>query len=69
MKINIFSVFGQIEGVVADMMAAEGVKKIEADMIPATFLFNDAGVKAHCALILTPAQEREFDRRVAELRA
>lgn len=43
MKINIFSVFGQIEGVVADMMAAEGVRKIEPDLIPATVLFNDAG--------------------------
>ena len=67
---KIISVFGQIEGVVADAMAEEGlVTRIEQRLIPPTVLFNDSGTMAHCALVLTEAQERMFDQRVAALRA
>jgi hypothetical protein len=67
---TISSIFGQIEGVVANAMAAEGkVHLISPDMIPATALYNDQGDRAHCALVFTPEAEREFDRRVAALRA
>jgi hypothetical protein len=67
---KICSIFGQIEGVVANAMAAEGrVKLISPDMIPPTARYNDKGERAHCALVFTPATEREFDRRVAELMA
>lgn len=70
MKTEIFSVFGQIEGVVADAMAAEGkVRKIEPDMIPASALFDDRGRKAHCALVMNRQEAAEFDRRVAALYA
>jgi hypothetical protein len=69
-KSNICSIFGQIEGVIADAMASEGkVHKIERDMIPVTARYDDKGQMAHCALVFTPATEREFDRRVAALRA
>lgn len=53
MKTEIFSVFGQIEGVVADAMAEEGkVTKIAQEHIPPTALFDDKGRKAHCALVM-----------------
>lgn len=67
---NIVSIFGQIEGVVADNMAEEGLcHKIERDMIPATARWDASGRLAHCALVLTPELEAVFDRRVRELRA
>lgn len=70
MKTEIYSVFGQIEGVVADAMAAEGkVHKIEQAAIPPTALFDDKGRKAHCALIMNRQEAAEFDRRVASLYA
>ena len=70
MKTEIFSVFGQIESVVADAMAAEGkVRKIEPDMIPASALYDDRGRKAHCALVMSRQESVEFDRRVAALYA
>lgn len=70
MKTEIFSVFGQIEGVIADTMAAEGkVHKIAPDMIPASALYDDKGRKAHCALVMNRQESAEFDRRVAALRA
>lgn len=70
MKTEIYSVFGQIEGVVADAMAAEGkAHKIERDMIPATALYDDKGRQAHCALVMNRQQSAEFDRRVAALYA
>lgn len=66
---NICSIFGQIEGVVADAMVKEGtVSRIAPEMIPPTVRFNDKGECAHCALVFTPEAEREFDRRVAILR-
>jgi hypothetical protein len=70
MRSQIFSIFGQIEGVVADQMAAEGiVTKIELDMIPRTAKWDEHGRLAHCALIMTPEIERVFDQRVRDLRA
>jgi hypothetical protein len=68
---NIVSVFGQIEGVVADAMTQEqpSIHRIEPDMIPPTVRYDDQGRRAHCALVLTPEQERDFDRRVAALYA
>lgn len=69
-KTTICSIFGQIEGVVADAMVAEGkVRRIEPDMIPATVRWDDNGRPAHCALVFTPTIEREFDERVRQLRA
>lgn len=68
-KTSIVSIFGQIEGVVADAMAAEGLcHQIPLDMIPPTVRYDDLGRPAHCALVFTPETEAEFDRRVRELR-
>jgi hypothetical protein len=69
-KTNICSIFGQIESVIADAMVEEDkVTRIDPEMIPPTQLFDDQGRRAHCALVFTPEAEREFDRRVAALRA
>ena len=69
-KTDIVSIFGQIEGVVAHAMAAEGkVTLISPEYIPPTVLFNEQGLRANCALVLTPDAESEFDRRVKALRA
>jgi hypothetical protein len=69
-KTKIVSIFGQIEGVVAHAMATEGkVHLISPNLIPPTALWDDAGQRASCALVFTPDAEREFDRRVAALRA
>lgn len=41
---SIYSIFGQIDAVVAETMAAEGkVRRIETNMIPPTALFDDQG--------------------------
>jgi hypothetical protein len=69
-RTKICSIFGQIESVVADAMAEEGmVHKIERDMIPPSVKWDETGRLAHCALVFDETSEREFDRRVRELRA
>lgn len=69
-KSEIKSIFGQINGVVAHAMAAEGkVTLFSPDMIPASALYDEHGERASCALVFTPEAEREFDRRVRALRA
>jgi hypothetical protein len=70
MKTKIFSVFGQIESVVADAMATEGrAVRIQQSLIPPSVRWNDQGREAYCALVLTAEAEREFDKRVRDLRA
>lgn len=69
-RTEIYSVFGQIEGVVADAMAEEGlVHKIARDMMPATARFDDQGRVAHCAIILNSEMLAVYNRRVADLYA
>jgi hypothetical protein len=69
-KTCIFSVFGQIESVVADAMAEEGLAhRIDRKHIPASVRWNKEGALAHCALVLTPEMELVFDERVRSLRA
>lgn len=69
-KTNICSIFGQIPGVIADAMVAEGkVRRIEPDAIPVTARYDEHGTRAHCALVFTPDTEREFDKRVRDLSA
>lgn len=68
-KTQIFSIFGQIEGVVADAMAEEGLcHRIPRELIPPTARFDEQNRVAHCALVMTPEIEAVFDRRVRELR-
>lgn len=67
----IFSVFGQIPAVIADAMCNEqpSIRRIEFEDIPSTVRYNHLSDRAHCALVMTPEQERDFIRRVANLRA
>jgi hypothetical protein len=68
-KTIIFSVFGQIEEVVARAMAEEGkCRLILPEHIPDSVAWRD-GRRANCALVISRHNEREFDERVAKLRA
>lgn len=67
---SIFSIFGQIESVVADQMVAEGVAyRIAFDDIPPTARFNQHDQPAYCGLIMSPDVLRAFEKRVRDLRA
>ena len=69
-KTEIFSIFGQIDGVVAQMMVDEGkASKIDQDMIPPTALFDGEGRKAQFAIVLPTSRLGEYERRVRDLRA
>ena len=69
-KSTIFSVFGQVQGVVADAMVAEGkARKIEFADIPPSVAYDDSDRPAHCALIMSHEAEMEFNRRVRALLA
>lgn len=69
-KTEIFSIFGQIDGVVAEMMVEEGTAtKIEQAMIPPSALFDEAGRKAQFAIVLPISRLSEYERRVRDLRA
>jgi hypothetical protein len=69
-KTKICSIFGQIETVVGEAMAAEGkVNMIAADLIPPTMAYDDHGYRASFALVFTPEAEAEFDQRVRALYA
>lgn len=69
-KTEIYSIFGQIDGVIAQMMVDEGkATKIEQDMIPVTALFDDAGRRAQFAIVLPISRLGEYERRVRDLRA
>jgi hypothetical protein len=67
---EIKTIYGQIEGVVANAMAVEGkVTLIGVQHLPPGHHFRDDGTPAVCALVFTPEAEREFDERVRKLRA
>lgn len=69
-KTEIFSIFGQCEAVVADMMIQEGkLKRIDASDIPPSASVNDFGHRARFAVVVQPQYLGEFNRRCAELRA
>ena len=67
---EIWSIFGQIETVVAEAMIEEGVvSKIRAEDIPPTAAFNETGERAKFAIVIQAPLIAEFNRRVAYLRA
>lgn len=69
-KTEIWSIFGQIEGIVAGAMAAEKkVTLIPRGQIPASALYNDMRVKAQFAIVIPATYIAEFNRRVASLRS
>lgn len=69
-KTQIYSIFGQIDSVVAQAMASEGkLRRIEPDMIPPTALYDDNGRKAFFAIVMSDEYASEYMDRVAALRA
>jgi len=72
---QIFSIFGQIEEVVAQAMIDEGkAKRIERNTFPSArdcpHLHTDAlGRPAKFAVLMPRQRVREFEDRIAELRA
>ena len=67
---TVFSIFGQIESVIAEAMVAEGkVNRIPPEAIPPTAAFNDRGDRARLAIVLPAKHAAEFERRVAALYA
>jgi hypothetical protein len=67
---EIYSIFGQIEGVVADLMVQEGkARKIERALIPPTVRYDDQGNSALFAIVISRGHVAEYERRVADLRA
>jgi hypothetical protein len=70
-KTEIYSIFGQIDGVVAQMMVDEGkATKIAQEMIPPTVLYDETGMqKAKFAIALPRAYLGEYERRVRDLYA
>jgi hypothetical protein len=69
-KTEIFSIFGQIEAVVAEGMIEQyGLHRIDAKDIPETAAFNEAGQTARFAVVIPAERRTEFERRITELRA
>lgn len=69
-KSEIFSIFGQIDAVIAEAMIAEGkATKIEQDMIPASVLYDETGRKAAFAMVIDVKMLGEYHRRVRDLAA
>lgn len=67
---EIWSIYGQIESVVAQAMVDEGkFNKIEFEMMPPEQQFNEAGDRALFAVTVPAYRVQEYERRVAALRA
>ena len=67
---KIFSVFGQIEAVAAEVMIENGkARRIESKDIPLTALFNGKGDVARFAVIIAAEHLREFDELIKDLRS
>jgi hypothetical protein len=65
----IFSVWGQIESVIADAMVEEGsATRIPPYLVPRSVRYNDKGEECYCALAMRPEMELMFDKRVWRLR-
>lgn len=69
-KTEIFSIFGQCEAVVANMMIDEGkLTRIVAADIPPSAAVNKLGHRAQFAVVVQPRYLAEFNYRCAEMRA
>jgi hypothetical protein len=69
-KTDIYSIFSQIDAVVAAAMAAEGkVRRIERDHIPPTARFDTLGREAQFAIVMSEEYLFEYSQRVNALRA
>lgn len=69
-KTEIFSIFGQIESVAAQIMIDRGeLTKIEPADIPASAAFNEQNQPARFAVIVPADKLRAFNELIAWLRA
>lgn len=67
---EIYSIFGQIDEVIASSMVDEGkLLKIDRHMIPDTARFDDDGREAVFAVVVPDKYAAEYMSRVAALRA
>jgi len=67
---EIYSIFGQLDAVIAQAMAAEGkVRRIERDMIPPTARHDDNGREAYFAIVMSNEYLDEYNNRLLALRA
>jgi hypothetical protein len=75
-KTSILSIFGQLEMIVAEQMMAEGkgvgklapTLSVGFDDLPPSTRVNDRGDPVRLVIVMPRHLEREFERRVAELR-
>ncbi len=74
-KIQIVSLFGKIEEMVARQMMTEGkgitklapTESVSIDDIPFSVRYNERGMKANMVIVLPPQLRNEFERRIEEL--
>jgi hypothetical protein len=67
---EIFSVFGQLEAVAADILVERGqARKIPYEQIPETAQFNKLGHKARFAVMMPAGLVPEYEKLIKELRA
>lgn len=67
---QIYSIFGQIEAVAAEIMIDKMLAtKISAEQIPTTVAINDAGEPAQFAIVIARRDMAEFEKTIRELRA
>jgi hypothetical protein len=68
--IDIYSIFGQMDAIVARQMIDEGKGRyIEPRAIPSSVAINDLGQKAQFAIVLPRKHVAEYERRLADLRS
>lgn len=69
-KTTIFSIFGQIEAVVAENMIVSGeAVKIPQEHIPESALFNAKGERAKFAVSMSTRKVHKFEERISQLYA
>ena len=69
LSFEVYSIFGQIEKVVAECMIEEGVAtKIHFNQIPASAAFNEHGQRAHFAIVIPRELIPAFEERIKNIR-
>lgn len=69
-RTEIFSIFGQLEAVAAEIMIKRGeITRIPANEIPPTAAVNEAGQAARFAVIVPRAKIAAFNSLIADLRS
>jgi hypothetical protein len=67
---EVYSIFGQIEEVAADLLIEKGkANRIAAQDIPSTAMVNDMGQVAKFAIVVPREHIREFEETIRKLRA